>query len=78
MRCDLVDNHGYLVDSPVDQEVEFRFNLMLDSLEDWKQSIDKGKHELFSLSGISSWSLGITFSVIYIRVLQIENMKVKI
>lgn len=50
MRCDLVDNHGYLVDSPVDQEVEFRFNLMLDSLEDWKQSIDKGKHELFSLS----------------------------
>ena len=51
MRCDLIDDNGSLIDNPTDQEVEFRFNLMLDSLEDWKQSINKREHESFSLAG---------------------------
>jgi len=54
MRCDLIDDKGELIDTPIDQEVEFRFNLMLDSLEDWKQSINKHEHERYSLSGQSA------------------------
>ena len=50
MQRDLIDDTGNAVDVAVDEEVEFRFNLMLDSLEDWKQSINKHKHESFSLS----------------------------
>ena len=50
MQRDLIDDTGNAVDIAIDEEVEFRFNLMLDSLEDWKQSINKHKHESFSLS----------------------------
>lgn len=50
-RCDLMDDSGSIVDSSVDQEIEFRFNLMLDSLEDWKVTINKKEHERYSLSG---------------------------
>lgn len=51
MRCDLIDDSGSMIDVQIDQEVEFRFNLMLDSLEDWKQSINRKEHEIYSLSG---------------------------
>ncbi|XP_065652086.1 lysine-specific histone demethylase 2 isoform X2 [Hydra vulgaris] len=49
-RCDLIDDQGTSIDPTLDQEVEFRFNLILDSLEDWKQVINKQKHEKISLS----------------------------
>jgi len=50
MQCDLIDDKGSLIDNSVDQDMEFRFNLMLDSLEDWKQSSNKREHEKCSLS----------------------------
>ena len=56
-RCDLMDDSGSIVDSSVDQEIEFRFNLMLDSLEDWKVTINKKEHERYSLSGELSWNV---------------------
>ena len=56
-RCDLMDDSGSIVDSTVDQEIEFRFNLMLDSLEDWKVTINKKEHEKYSLSGEPSWKV---------------------
>ena len=52
MRCDLIDDEGCLVDSQLDQDVEFHFNLMLDSLEDWKITTETTvEHKRFSLSG---------------------------
>jgi len=50
MRCDLIDDKGALIDTPIDQEIEFRFNLMLDSLEDWKQTISNRERDSYSLS----------------------------
>ena len=63
MRCDLFDDNGKMIDVPIDQEVEFRFNLMLDSLEDWKQVTNQKQHETSSLSGGSFYFLFANMSI---------------